>query len=86
MAGEFFSFWVEELWGSSLLALAGTGFIYAVIGIMGKMSFFLLFTMLSLYFLVFGLGFYGMIFWLPIFLFSMAYFFLQVYKFLQKTD
>lgn len=86
MSEVFFSYWVEELWGSALLTLFGTGFIYAVIGIMGKMSYFLLFTMLALYFVVFGIGFYGMIFWLPIFLFSMVYFFLQIYKFLQKSD
>lgn len=86
MSEVFFSYWVEELWGSALLTLFGTGFIYAVIGIMGKMSYFLLFTMLALYFVVFGIGFYGMIFWLPIFLFSMTYFFLQIYKFLQKSD
>ena len=86
MAVDFFSFWVESLWGSALLTLFGTGFIYAVIGIMGKMSYFLLASMLMLYFLVFGLGFYGMIFWFPVFLFSMIYFFLQIYKFLQKTD
>ena len=83
---EFFTYWVNEVWGSALLTLCGTGLIFAVIGIMGKMSYFLLFSMLSLYFLVFGLGFYGMAFWLPIFLFSMIYFFLQIYKFLQKTD
>ena len=86
MAGEFFSFWVEDLWGSALLALFGTGLVYAIIGIMGKMSFFLLFSMLALYFLVFGLGFYGMIFWFPVFLFSMIYFFFQLYKFVQKSD
>lgn len=86
MAAEFFSFWVEEMWGSALLALVGTGMIFAIIGVLGKMSFFLLFSMLALYFLVFGLGFYGMAFWLPVFLFSMIYFFLQIYKFVQKSD
>ena len=82
----FFEYWVNELWGSALMTLFGTGFIFAVIGIMGKMSYFLLVSMLMLYFLVFGTGFYGIAFWLPIFLFSMIYFFLQLYKFIQRTD
>jgi len=86
MAVDFFSFWVENIWGSGLLALIGTAFIYSIVGILGKMSYFLLFSLLGLYFVIFGLGFYGMIFFLPIFLFSMVYFFLQLYKFLQKTD
>lgn len=83
---DFFSFWVEGIWGSGLLSLFGTGFIFAVIGILGRMSYFLLFSMLALYFLVFGIGFYGMVFWLPIFLFSLIYFFLQIYQFLQGSD
>jgi len=83
---DFFSFWVEQVWGSALLSVIGTAFIFAVVGVMGKMSYFLLFSLLSLYFIVFGLGFLGMAFYLPIFLFSMVYFFLQVWRFLQKTD
>ena len=86
MAIDFFSWWVSSIWGSALLSLVGTGFIFAVIGVLGKMSYFLLFTMLGLYFLTFGVGFYGILFWLPIFLFAMIYFFLQLYKFLQKSD
>ena len=84
MAIDFFSFWVEGIWGSSLLAFIGTALIYAIIGVMGRMSYYLLFTMLGLYFLIFGLGFYGMIFWLPIFIFSMVYFFTQMYEFIQN--
>jgi uncharacterized membrane protein YqaE (UPF0057 family) len=86
MAFEFFTYWVEDLWGSALLTLFGTGLIFAVICVMGRMSIVLMTTMLMLYFLTFGVGFYGMAFWLPIFLFSMAYFFLQTYKFVQKSD
>jgi len=86
MAIDFFSFWVGDVWGSPLLSLFGTAFIFAIIGVLGKMSYFLLFSLLALYFVVFGIGFYGMVFWLPIFLFSMIYFFLQIYRFLQKTD
>lgn len=84
MAIDFFSFWVGSVFGSSLLALIGTAFIYAVIGVMGRMSYYLLFTLLGLYFLIFGTGFYGMIFWLPIMIFSMIYFFLQIYKLTQE--
>ena len=86
MAFEFFTFWVEDLWGSALLTLFGTGLIFSIICVMGKMSIVLMTTMLMIYFLVFGIGFYGMAFWLPLFLFSMIYFFLQTYKFVQKTD
>lgn len=86
MALDFFSFWVEAVWGSALLSVIGTAFIFAVIGVLGRMSYFLLFTLLALFFVVFGVGFLGMIFFLPIFLFSIIYFFTQIYKFLQKTD
>jgi len=86
MAIDFFTFWVGDIWGSALLSLFGTALIFSIIGVLGKMSYFLLFSLLSLYFVVFGIGFYGMLFWLPIFIFSMIYFFIQVYRFLQKTD
>ena len=83
---DFFGFWVGDIWGSPLMALLGTAGLYAIIGVLGRMSYFLLFTLLGLYFVIFGIGFYGMVFWLPMFLFSITYFFLQMYKFLQKTD
>jgi hypothetical protein len=86
MAFEFFAYWVEDLWGSALLALFGTGLIFGVICVMGKMYMILMTMMLMLYFLVFGIGFYGMAFLLPIFLFSIVYFFLKLYKFVQKSD
>ena len=81
---DFFTFWISEVWGNSTLALLGTALIYSVIGILGKMSYPLIFTLLALYFVIFGIGFYGIIFWLPIFLFSMIYFFTQMYKFIQE--
>jgi len=84
MPGDFFTFWVADLWGSSLLALFGTGALFAFIGILGRMSYSLLFALLMLYFMVFGVGFFGIIIWLPMFLFSMVYFGLKVYDFLQK--
>ncbi len=84
MAIEFFSFWVEDIWGSTLLAYFATAFLFSIIGVLGKMSYFLLFSMIGLYIVVFGIGFYGIIFWLPIFLFSMIYFFMQLYNFIQR--
>ena len=86
MGVEFFNFWVQDLWGSALMTFFGTGLIFAIIGVMGKMSYFLLTTMLILYFTVFGIAFYGMLFWLPLFLFSFVYFVFQIYKFTQRTD
>lgn len=82
----FFEFWVNELWGSALLTFFGTAFIFTIIGVMGKMSIPLLTTMLLIYFLVFGTGFWGMAYWLPIFIFSLCYFVFQLYKFIQKSD
>ncbi len=83
---DFFSFWVEQLWGSALLSVIMMALIFAVIGVLGRMSYLLLFTLLALFFMVFGLGFIGMAFYLPIFMFSAVYFFMQIYKFVQKTD
>ena len=84
MAIDFFSFWVEGIWGSALLSVIGTAFIFTVIGVLGRMSYFLLFTLLALFFVVFGVGFLGMVFFLPIFLFAVVYFFTQLYEFLQN--
>jgi len=81
---DFFTFWVSEVWGNSTLSLFGTALIYTIIGVLGKMSYVLLFTLLALYFVIFGIGFYGVIFWLPVFLFSMVYFFTQMYEFIQN--
>ena len=83
---EFFNFWVEGIWGGPILSLFGTAFIFAVIGVLGRMSYFLLFSLLALYFVVFGIGFFGMIFFLPIFLFAIIYFFIQIYRFTQGAD
>jgi len=80
---DFFSFWVEGIWGSALVSLIGTACMYAILGVMGRMSYTLISIMLGLYFIIFGIGFFGMIFWLPIFIFAMIYFFLQAYKFVQ---
>lgn len=83
MVLNFFSFWVESIWGSSMISLFGTAVLFALIGILGKWSYILLFTMMMFYFLVFGVGFYGIIIWLPAFLFAVVYFFIQIYRFIQ---
>ncbi len=84
MAIDFFSFYVEGIWGSAILSVIGSAFLFSIVGVLGRMSYFLLFTLLALFFLVFGVGFIGMLFFLPIFLFSIIYFFTQIYEFLQN--
>ena len=81
---DLFTFWVIDICGSSFLSLLLTGLIFAFICIMGKMSFPLMFTMMSLYFLVFGVLLFSSIIWMPIFIFSIIYFFLQGYKLTQE--
>ena len=81
---DFFNWWVGSLWGSPLMALFGTGGLLALIGVLGKMSYMLLFSLMALYFMAFGVGFYGILVWLPLFIISVIYFFLQLYKFLQR--
>lgn len=81
---DFFGFWVEQVFGSALLSVVALAFIFAVIGVMGKMSQPLLFSLLALFFMVFGVGFLGVLFYLPIVLFSMVYFSLQIYEFTQN--
>ena len=77
---DFFAFWVGEFWGSMWLALIGTGLMFAVIGVLGRMSYLLLTTLLVLYFIVFGVGFFGIIVYLPLILLSGIYFVFQLYK------
>ena len=84
MPGDFFSFWVGSLWGSPMLTLFGTGALFALIGILGKMSYQLLVCLLLLFFMTFGTGFYGPLFYIPCFLFSMVYFGIKLYDFVQK--
>lgn len=81
---SFFSFWVEGIFGTALLSLFGTAALLILIGIFGKWSYMLLFTMIGLYFLVFGVGFYGTLIFLIFFLLGLTYFFIQFYKFVQS--
>lgn len=78
---DFFTFWVSGLWGSAILALVGTAFIFAIIGVLGRMSYMLLGVLLALYFVVFGVNLYGVIVYLPLVLLSVIYFGFQIYKF-----
>lgn len=83
---DFFTFWVSELWGSPVIAFIALCFLYFIIGIMGRMSYMLLFSMMCLVFMVFGIGFFGMLFWFPVLLISLIYFFLQVYNLVQRSS
>jgi len=81
---SFFEFWVINLWGNSLLSLFGTGALFSLIGILGRVSYPLLITLLALYFITFGVAFYGIAIYLPLFLFSAIYFGIQLNKFLTR--
>ena len=81
---SFFDFWVVSLWGSGLLALIGTAVIFSVIGLIGRMSYLLLVSLLALNFVTFGVGFFGIAVYLPVFLAAVIYFGVQLTKFLSR--
>ena len=80
MTFEFFQWWVGNLWGTSWVAFLGTGLLYAFIGIISKMSRYLLVSLMMLYMLVFGIGFFGFTFYILVVLVAMIYFMLGVYQ------
>ena len=80
----FYELVVESLAGSEWIATLLIGILFVVISMFGSMSFFLTATMLAFYLVVFGVLFGGIIIWLPLFLFSLIYMFIQMYKFLQE--
>ena len=82
MAIDFFTFWVSEVCGSALISLFVTAAILAFIGVVGRMSYMLLTTLLILYFITFGVGFYGIIIYLPLMIISALYFGFQLFKFM----
>lgn len=84
MAYSFFDFWVSSLFGSEGIALMGTAGILFFIGIMGRMSYLLLGSLMMFYFVTFGSNFYGPIVYLPSLIISMLYFFNSLYRFLQR--
>ena len=83
---ELFTFIVSELFGSSLLAYLGLGALFFIICIIGKMSYMLTFSMMALYIMTFGATFFGVLFWMPVLLFSVIYFFMQLYNFIQRSS
>ena len=80
----FYELIVEQLAGSVWIATLLIGILFIVIAMFGSMSFFLTTTMLAFYLVVFGILWGGIIVWLPLFLFSLIYFFIQLYKMLQE--
>ena len=80
----FFELFVEQICGSAWMAVVVLGLLLAVIGIFGKMSFFLLSALLALYLLIMGTLFGGLVVYLPIMLVSMIYLGIQIYKFVQE--
>ena len=81
---DFFAFWVLEICGSALMALFVTALIFAIIGVVGRMSYMLLTTLMILYFITFGVAFYGIIVYLPLMLLSATYFGFQLYKYFTR--
>jgi hypothetical protein len=81
MAIDFFTFWVTNVWGNLVLSLLGTGVIYAIIGILGRMSYMLLMVLLILYTVTFTVAFGGMVVYFLLFCISIIYMGYQIYKF-----
>lgn len=80
----FYTLLVEQLAGSIWLAVLLIGMLFLVIGLFGKMSFFLLITLMAFFLIVYGVLLGGIIVWLPIFLLSITYMMIQIYKFTQE--
>ena len=84
MVLDFFTFWVIEVCGGALMSLFVTAIILTLIGIIGKMSYMLLTTLLMLFFITFGVIFFGLIVYLPLILLSATYFGFQLYKYFTR--
>lgn len=56
---DFFSWWVGSLWGGGMMAFFGTGLMFYLIGMFSRMGKHLLISLMFLYMLVFGSGFFG---------------------------
>ena len=80
MIEGFFNWWVSEFWGGALVTLIGTAFIYTIILMLGKMSYFTVISLMALYFVVFSIGFYGGPMWLILMVISATYFAFQFLK------
>lgn len=81
---DFFTFWVYEVCGNILLSILVTAVIFAIIAMVGRMSYMLLTMLLVLFFITFGVGFLGIIVYLPLILLSGIYFGIQVYKYFTR--
>ncbi len=81
---SMFNLIVVQLFGNEWLALFGVGLLFALTGIVGRMSYMLLFSLLVLYFTSFGVGFFGIAVYLPLFLIAVVYFFINLNKFLTR--
>lgn len=81
---DFYTFWVLELWGGPLISLFGTALIYALIAFLGRMPWQLASMYIMLYFITFGVAFYGIAVYLLLFLFGATYFTFQLYKFIVR--
>ena len=80
----FFSFWVEELWGSFIAAFLGTMFLYLVICLLGRLNAITTITLLAAYVVVMGIGFLGIGFFIPIMIFSIWYLWVNVNRFANR--
>ena len=77
---------VSELFGSSILAYLGIGLMFYIICVIGRMGHMLALSMMALYIMAMGAAFFGVLFWMPVLLFSVVYFFLQLYNFIQRSS
>ena len=77
---DFMNFWVNELWGSPLLAIIGIELVYAVIMFLGRFSTVLMFPLLMISFIVFSGLLWGAL-WVTFMLaFSLIYFVFSLIK------
>ena len=71
---------MTSIWGNYWLAVIGWGMIFGLIGIIGRMSFLLLFTLLMLYFISFLVGAGGLALYIPLAIIAVIYFVLNAVR------
>jgi len=81
----FYTFWMS-VWGVEWLAFMGTAGIFALIGVVGRMSWFLFSVLMILYFVTFGTGFFGIVWYLPFVIFALYYFFTGLNKLISRGE
>lgn len=81
---DWFNFLVTQIWGNYWLALVGWGAIFGLIGIVGRMSYLLLVSLLILYFISFTVGATGLIVYLPLAIISVIYMVLNFIRWVSK--